>query len=250
MQSTVTATTPTGRTVVGWLHRASRGSGTLVVLCHGHNANGTHGRFIELAKWLEHLGYDCLRWSVTRTELLPGVLEVTTISEEVEQATALVRSLRDRYRHVVAVGHSQGGVMCLALAHAHLADAVVQLMSVADEKLRIKLMRERFDQAEKTNGIARYASHSAGKTFGYTQSFFQDYERWHLAELLKTNTAPILFVLGSRDERVTPAEVRAGFEIAGGDKELFVIDEGHDFSPATAAVLGKKVAQWLHEHLP
>ena len=252
MQTQILAYTADGTKVVGWLHRALGQPKTLVVLIHGHNSDGTRGRFIELAKWLDHHGVDCLRFSITRKEISAGVWEVPTLTEEVNQSRAIVQKVRGLYKTVIVAGHSQGAVIAVQLSLDTLADAVVSMMGLVDtaSNQHDKLRSVGVDLPELKKGEHADVQIDESKTMRYTAAFFEDVVQWDVPTMLTKLHAPILFVLAEHDKSIIPSEVMLGYNAANEPKVLFKVDDGHRFSNATSGVIAHKMLEWMkHEKL-
>lgn len=245
MQTTITAEY-NGKTVAGWLHRT--GGKHLVILVHCHNCAGTQGRYIAMAKELERLGIDCLRFNITRGEVAPGIIEVTSVTEEYNQTKAILSQIRSKYSKVVAAGHSQGGMVCTRLADEGLVDGSVLLMSVIDVAYHITNKLPWINMSLEELRTKPYGAFTLPNgVFGYTTAFFDDFATWNSKALLARNKKPLLFVEASKEDRLKPGEMQEGFAAASGPKELFTIDDKHLFSQDNAILIARKIASWMQE---
>lgn len=249
MQSTITVETPDGVQAMGWLHRSSTKGDTCVVILHGHNAWGRRGRFITMATWLEHHGFDACRWNVVRTEIAEKTFAVLPISTEAAQVRVLLQKLRPQYKRLVLVGHSQGGLIALTLAAEGLADAIVQLMPVVDtrENVRAKLGSIGVNVDEYHAMGATQVTYPNGETFVYDATYFDDLLTHDAKALYKQYNKLLLIIGGTLDVTIPLAEVEDGFSWANEPKELIAIDDVHNFTDENAVVIAKKIATWLKE---
>ena len=244
VQTTLSATTPAGTKVVGWLHRAK--SDTVILLLPAHNMDAARPRYIELAKALHARRYACFRMNFTRKSAGEDAWEVLTVSEEAEQAAAVVNLLKTKFKRVIAVGHSQGWLSALKLAHDGLVDAAVCLMGVIDTSANVKSKLAQLGVGFEQLEAEGYAVMEAGdKRFYYTPEFFSDTQGWNVASMLKEVHAPLLFVFGTNDDIITPSEITKAYELANEPKELVGVDCWHRFEPQDAVTIGDKIAKWV-----
>ncbi len=244
MQSTISATTLDGKPATAWLHRT--GSKKLIVLIHGHNGSGTWSPLITMAKWFEHHGYDCLRWSCMREQTDTNTYIVTTPHEEFQQLTAVIEKIQNNYNSITLVGHSQGGLLAQMLAAQGYGSALVLLMSVFDTQsnARAKLATMHVHVAEDLSE-PHAVKMDWGVTFVYTKDFFEDVVTIKPKELLDEWQGPTLFVAGQQDATITVAEVEQGYTWANEPKKLLQVDDAHRFSDFTAKDLAHAIVEWL-----
>lgn len=247
MQSVIAAVTPDGSSAMGWLHRTPAGSDTCIVIIHGHNAWGRRSRFQTLANWLSHHGYDAVRWNVVRNEIAEKTFAVLPITAEVAQVRAVLEKLRPAYTRIVLVGHSQGGLMSLSLAAEGLADALVQLMPVIDtrESVRDKLLSIGVSLDEFHAKGSTQVTYPNNETFVYDATYFDDLLTYDAHALYKTYTKPLFMIGGTLDVTIPLAEVEEGFSWANEPKELFTIDDTHNFTDESAMLIAQKIKNWL-----
>lgn len=254
MQSSLSVRMTQGRSAQGWLHRAPKKADTLIVLLHGHNANGNWSRWQTMAKWFEHNGFDCLRWNAVREQKDDSIFQVTNVTEEYEQAKALLDSVRRDYSRIVAVGHSQGAMIALQLCVDGLAHAYVSLMGVGDTKasLQRKVTHIGLPAAvlsEETFPLDANPrmTMTNGTQFEYTRAFFVDFSNWDMPALLAQWTGPSMFVAGAKDTLIPASEVEHASSLVGGAHTYSVIDDNHSFSEANAVMLAGVIVHWLRE---
>lgn len=243
MQTQISARTPQGVQVTGFLHIGKLD--TCVLIVPGHNTTGTRPRYIELAKILQEHKYSACRMNITRKTSDAGV-EVPTVSEEIQQVHALVLKLKERFKRIIVAGHSQGWISALQMCHDKAADGAVCIMGVvntdAQAKIKLASLGLTYDQL----GFDGYARMEVqGVEFVYTQEFFTDFQSFDIPSLIASTRTPLLFIFGTQDAIIPPAEVMKGFEIANKPKELFAIEAVHRFENASAAEIGRKIADWI-----
>jgi pimeloyl-ACP methyl ester carboxylesterase len=247
MQSLLTTETPEGVRARGWLHRAQSGSDTCIVIIHGHNNNGSRGRFITLAKWLEHHGYDAMRWDCIRPEIGEKCFAVLPVTAEIAQVRALLHKLRPQYRRLVLAGHSQGGLIALSLAAEGWGDALVQMMPVIDvqENVQKKFAYIGFNIEELRRIGSTTTTYPNGESFTYDAAFFEDLATFNAKTFYEQYTKPLLVVGGTRDEPVPLSEIEKGFSWANEPKELFIIEDVHNFNDESAVRIATRMNEWL-----
>jgi esterase/lipase len=227
-----------------WLHPAE--SQTLVILIHGHNHHGDSRMFRALSEELQSKGVAVCRYSVLREETPKGLL-VPTITEEIAQAKTVLEHVRAEYDKIIAVGHSQGGIVALQLGIDGDVDAVVELMSVMDTQFHVERRLESLHLTLDDLRSHKYHSYTTpdGMQMLYTPAFFEDLEIFDVHAMLTEWFGPTLFVAGSKDQRVSEEEVERGFMTANNPKELFTVDDDHLFSVSTAKNVADKIDGWL-----
>jgi len=245
MQTTLTATTGDGTKVVGWLHQAK--SDTVVLLIPAHNMDAARPRYIELAKALHGRGLACFRMNITRKTSGEDAWEVPTISEEAEQAASVAKLLRNKFKRIVAVGHSQGWLSALKLTRDGSVDAAVCLMGVIDTSANVKAKLEQLGVGFAQLEDEGYAVMEIGEMrFYYTPEFFSDSQGWNVPSILKDVHKPLLFLFGNNDNIITPAEITRGYESANQPKQLVGVEASHRFEPKDSIVIAEKIASWIN----
>lgn len=232
--------------VVGWLHQVN--SDTVILLIHGHSAHANMPQYIEFAKTISALGVACCRMNVTRKAVAENAFEVTTPSEEAEQAAALAHMLRQKYKHVIACGHSQGWLSALKLVEDGLVDGAICLMGIIDTDANMQVKLSQLGMTLQQMDEEGYAySEIAGVRFYYNPAFFANMRGWNVQDMLSHVHKPLLFIFGNQDSIITPAEITKGYEIANQPKQLVGVEGKHRFQPQDGMVIGKKIVGWIEE---
>jgi esterase/lipase len=234
--------------IVAWHHPAP--SKTLILLIHGHSSTGDKPRFVTLANTLQQAGYAVVRFTVLREKVGDEALLTMTVTEEAAQADVVLQHFRDEYEQIVAVGHSQGGMIALDLGVKGAVDGIVFLMSVMDveknTESKLAAMGITLEELHARKHIVKELPN--GAVFVYTPAFFDDYQTWDVLGMLAQWYGPSLFVSATKDVNVPADEVELGFNIAGDPKELFSVEDEHRFSNETAQVIAMKIVAWLEEN--
>jgi pimeloyl-ACP methyl ester carboxylesterase len=254
MQSSLSVRMTEGRTAQGFLHRAQGNSDTLIVLLHGHNASGNWGKMVTMAKWFEHNSIDVLRWSAVRKQVEESVYAVSNVTEEYEQAKALLDSLRRNYKRVVVVGHSQGAMIGLRLCIEGLAHAYIALMGVGDTNASLKRKITHLGLPQAVLSVETYPTNpkprltmTNGVQFEYEADFFTDFASWNIPAMLAQWNGPSLFVAGEQDTMIPASEVEHASKTVRGESKYLTIADNHSFSEESAVMLAGVIVNWLRE---
>lgn len=232
-----------------WMHPVLH-SRTLVFLIHGHNSRADTPRLQVLASRLQRAGLNVCRFNVLREQVGDYASLVTTVEEEVRQATVALEAMREEFDTIIVAGHSQGGIVALQLALDNALDGVVFLMSVMDPQHNVegKLQRLGVDLEELHRKKHTSVDLPDGRVMTYTPAFFEDLQLYDMHGMLTQWYGPSLFVTAANDESILQDESEHGFAMANEPKELFVVEDKHQFSTATAEAIADKIAAWIKGH--
>jgi fermentation-respiration switch protein FrsA (DUF1100 family) len=202
-----------------------------------------------MAKMLQQLGHSAFRMNITRKVTGDG-FEIPTITQEISQAKAMVQLLKEKYKRVVVSGHSQGWMSALQLCHDKVADAAVCIMGVIDtdvhSKSKLDQLGVTFDKLKGDGYASMQLDHG---TFLYTPEFFDDFQSFDVPAIIAATRTPLLFIFGTEDATITPAEVMRGFEAANEPKALVAIEATHRFDEKAAAAIALNISEWISKVL-
>ena len=94
----------------------SKNSDTLIVMLHGLTMSSELYPISDLAEYLYSLNYDILRFDFIGHGKSYGKPLDMTLEIEINDAKAMIDSYKDKYKKLIFIGHSQGGVIASYLA--------------------------------------------------------------------------------------------------------------------------------------
>lgn len=262
-----------GQTVVGTLATPThvRPPYPTVLILHGFTGTrdelpvvGTDdGMFSRTARMLAEHGYASLRIDFRGSGESDGVFEDTTFTGQISDALVALDYL-DRSKKVdddrlAVLGLSQGGLVTAAVAAADdRVDSIVLWSPVANPPDTYKLILGADEVAE---GLVSDVVHIVlpwGAEIDLRRPFFEDlYAVDPVAEITDYD-GPMLVVVGSRDDTVTPQPYYGQLYLNyhDGAEHLTVLDGDHVFDVLTdagPAVLDQAIAEslaWLDGTMP
>lgn len=225
-------------------------SRTLVFLVHSHNSMADQPRYTAFANALQHAGINVCRFQVLREQVGDYAKLVTTIEEEVRQASVVIEAMREEFEVIIAAGHSQGGIVALQLALDHHLDGVMLLMSVYDPQRsadhKLQLLGVDLDELRRRKTAT--IDLPDGRVMTYTPAVIEDMQLQDMHGMLTQLHAPILAVQASHDEFISAEETEHGISMMNEPTEVLTVDDKHRFSAETAERIAEKAIQWIDVH--
>ena len=230
MQKSIELSTPRG-ILRGMEHIPDEVAGAVpaVVLFHGYTANKLqeHRLFLKVSRALEALGIACFRYDFYGSGESDGNFEEMTLDTEMEDANAILDSVRHDSRvnpsRVTLLGLSMGGLVASLLAGDRPSDVakLVLLAPAGNMEQLIWGMLER-NRVPDTQETMDNGGNLVGRGFALSLKGLKVFER------SKNFTGPVLLVHGREDEAVTYQVSYQYKEYAYGDRAQIVLLPGAD----------------------
>ncbi len=173
--------------------------------------------------YLAEKGYLALSFDPPGTWESPGDIELYTMNNYLLAIQELITHFDNR--PTVVLGHSRGGGMAtLAGMQNKSVTHFISIMGGAypsDAWIKVDSKPSRRDMPM-TNPVMY-------KEFTMPHAFMDAGEVKDLSNDFENCTKPKLFILGTKDELITPEEVQSFYEKFANPKELYELDCGHDY---------------------
>ena len=220
-----------------------------IILVHGFGVTKEeYGMFDYLAKNLSEAGFLVFRFDFSGRGESEGDYTRTSLSKQksdLEKIISFVKShkLVDK-RNIGIVAQSFG--TCVTVALKPKVNAIILMGSIAHPKkiLGMEWKWEKLDQS----GIS-IKTKSNGEIIRIGPQFWKDFDKYDLLKSVKKINCPILFIHGSKDERVPIYEMEAYFESVYDPKEKIIIKGAdHGFVPHRDKMY-RIVIDWFKNYL-
>ena len=230
-------------------HRQDVRDAPVIVICHGFKGFKDWGFFPDIAARLAESGYAAITFNFSRCGVGADFSRFTemekfaenTISHELDDLQMLLDAIRGGRvgTHIVdperigLLGHSRGGAVALLTAAEH-PDEIECLVTWATVS---NLFRATPDEKKrwKEQGYWEFENKRTGQMMRVNRAFLDDLEanrqRFDLGQAVEKVEAPTLFIHGSEDTTIPPAESEMLHERCGAvSKRLAIIEKaGHTF---------------------
>ncbi len=175
-------------------------------------------------------GYLALSFDPPGTWESPGDINLYTMTNYIKAANELIEYFGNRPTFIM--GHSRGSSIAtlVAMENPHVTSFVSIFCPLAPGAFT-----GRTDERWKQQGYnTEYRDLPPGggpetKRFDLPYSFFEDQQKYDLADGLRICNKPKLFILGNRDESAKPGGVRELYELSAKPKELHELNSDHDY---------------------
>lgn len=215
--------------------------GTLIIIGHGVTGNMDRFTSVGLAEGLSAKGWNCLRLSFSGNGGSEGRFQEATISKEVEDLKAVLEQVGDGVK-ISYIGHSMGGAVGVKTAAED--SRIHALVNMAGMVRTEKFCEVEF--GEITPGEGNMWDEEGCPL---SQAFVDDLQEiGDLFSELKSLRVPILFLHGTADDVVLPADSTDGYDAVSSEKKL-VLQEGeeHTFSEKGMETSVQEVDSWLNQ---
>jgi len=137
MEKQVQIETPDKHTIYGFLRTPKKKSKTLVVLVHGLTGHPNEHFHFNGARFLEKHGFASYRFSLYIAAPGGRKLHECGVSTHVQDLNTVLKFFRKKFKKIIVVGHSLGGITVLAADHS-LVDSIILWDGTSSLKTRIK----------------------------------------------------------------------------------------------------------------
>lgn len=194
-----------------------------IILVHGFGASKSeHGMFDDLAEHLVAHGYQVYRFDFAGLGESEGDYSLTTLSKQAADLESIFNFVKAQPTtddsRIGFVGMSLGTAAITAFQPKNV-QATVYLGSVSEPH---KTLKKLFGAGYEPDGISVRIT-SEGKKIEMRGDFWRDFDNYDLPRLIKKINAPILFIHGEKDSKVSDESAQLFFDNANEPKELKII---------------------------
>ena len=220
-----------------------------IILVHGFGVDKSeYGMFDSLAKKLSKAGFLVYRFDFSGRGESEGDYSRTSLSKQKSDLERILSFVKYQQKvdksRVGILAQSFGTPVTVALSPK--VKAIVLMGSVAHPK-EVTGMPSKWEKLDK-NGFSK-RTNSAGEAITVGPLFWKDFDNYNLPKLIKKIRCPILFIHGSKDERVPLSETEAYFENASVPKEKIIIEgANHGLMPYRNKVY-KIAVDWFKKNI-
>ena len=211
----------------------------LVVLGHGVTGNKDRPLLVALAEGLAAKGWPCLRISFSGNGDSEGKFEESTISKEIEDLSALLKTVPQEKR-IAYIGHSMGAAVGVLTASRGMD--IQALVSLAGMTYTADFVEREFGDVVPGKGYM-WDDEDCPLSSAYVEDLKSIGD---ILEAASQINQPWLLIHGTADVVVPLKDSRDAFEAANCRKELLEIpDAGHVFDEGNYARIVDAVDDFL-----
>ncbi len=192
--------------------------------------------------YLAERGYYALSFDPPGTWESPGGIELYNITNYLKAINELIEQLGNR--PTLLLGHSRGGSMAMSVGcNNPKVTAFVAIMSRTAGSMPLDEAAAKEVSYRDTPPDDR--AHQV--KFELPHSYFEDAAQFDAAQDLPNCPKPKLFILGTKDNLITPESVREMYALASQPKELVEVISDHDYrrQPAVIEEINDLIGQFL-----
>lgn len=221
-----------------------------VLLVHGFGVDKhEYGLFDGLAQRMVESGVIVYRFDFSgRGESQGNYAEVTLtkLKTDLQSMLEFVRDAPNVDKNRIGILAQSFGTSVVA-ALAPKAKAVVLMGSISHplESMAVEGKWAKLDQ----NGTSTKVKETSGEVITINKEFWKDFGNYNLVESIKEIHCPILFIHGSKDNRIPLSEMEAYFNNANQPKEKIIIQGAEHSMEPKRKELCEVVAKWLEKNL-
>lgn len=211
----------------------------LVILGHGVTGNKDRPLLMAVAEGLAAKGWPCLRISFSGNGDSEGKFEDSTISKEIEDLSALLKTVPQEKR-IAYIGHSMGAAVGVLTASRKMD--IQALVSLAGMTHAAEFVEREFGDVVPGNGYM-WDDEDCPLSAAYVEDLKSIGDTMEAASQIKQ---PWLLIHGTADDVVPPKDSHDAYEAANCFKELLEIpDAGHVFGEESYARIVEAVDGFL-----
>lgn len=227
---------------LGDVHR----DGWIVLIGHGLTGDKDRPISVNIARSLNHAGFDTLRFSFSGNGGSGGLFTEATISKEADDLDCIIRRVSETYPKIAYIGHSMGGAV--GLLQASRDRRIDALISVAGMVHTRAFAEAEFGEIVPDAGIMW-----EDPDFPLSSNFMNDLSVTHqsLSDRIPSVGIPWLLLHGSEDDVVLPYDSEFVKRIRGDSVEYRILEgANHVFdTPEQMKQLTAEMVSWLREIL-
>jgi fermentation-respiration switch protein FrsA (DUF1100 family) len=220
----------------------------VVVMAHGFAYfKEEDGIFVEVGKRLAEIGTASYRFDFSGCGESEGDYSKTTLSKLRDDLNTILEYVKQRQTtDVEKIGifaQSFGTTTTIALSPK--IKSVILMGSFMNGH---EILRRHFGSGYNPNGIST-RTHDDGRITKMEPSFWKDFEKHNMKELLKNMHASLLLIHGSKDDIVALSSMEKIYEVANAPKEKVIIQGAdHGLEPKREEMY-KVVVDWFKKTL-
>lgn len=220
-----------------------------VILVHGFGVTKEEdGMFDELAEKLTEAEFLVYRFDFSGRGESEGDYNETSLSKQKSDLSKILEFVKSQSKvdssRIGILAQSFGTSVTVALMPK--TNGIVLMGSIAHPKkiLGISSKWQKLDQ----NGLSKKIK-STGEVIIIGPQFWKDFDNYDLLESIKKINYPILFIHGSKDDRVPMSEMEAYFKNANEPKQKIIIEGAdHGLRPHREKMY-KIAVDWFKKYL-
>jgi pimeloyl-ACP methyl ester carboxylesterase len=198
---------------------------------------------------LASLGFYALSFDPPGTWESPGPISLYTMAHYLQAIKELISHFHNQ--PTLLVGHSRGGSMAMWGA-IEIPEVIgfVSIMSFYSFKPDVYTAygdTEWQQQGYKISHRDDPLHPEQDKQFQLPYEFQEEQQQYDFAEGMRHCHKPKLFIAGKEDMIVPAALVKKGYELAADPKELFEVEDGHDYRkhPETIEIVNQRLSVFV-----
>ncbi len=221
-----------------------------VLLVHGFGVDKhEYGLFDGLAKQLAEAGFAVYRFDFTGRGESQGnysKITLTKLKSDLSKILEFVQSQPNVDTNRIGILAQSFGTAVVA-ALAPKVNAIVLMGSIARPKeiMGVPMKWKKLDQS----GISTKVKETSGEVITIGSQFWSDFDNYNLLESIKKIHCPILFIHGSKDNRIPLSEMEAYFQNANEPKEKIIIQGAEHGMEPKREEMYKIAVEWFGKHL-
>ena len=238
MTEPITFKNADGTELSGILHAAD--GDNAAIIAHGFTSSKDRPRFSRLADMLIDASITAFRFDFGgcgESEERP-----ITVHAQVKDLEAAIALVRRRYRNIMLIGHSLGGLTALSCPEG--ITTMVLWAPVTQAKIPTLFLDEKKRQELEEKGEVIFRRQ--GRSYRIPHEYFEERTALDSEKLLNNVRCPILIIHGDGDHTVPIEHSSAAVEKLPEGSRLDVVHAGHDLDEDMDQVLARTVEWCKH----
>lgn len=227
-----------------------------VIILHGFTGYKEEPHLEGLAKALAQNGFVAVRFDCSGSGESDGTFEkdyrMSNYREDIESIYSYISNLEYVDNNKIGIlGHSMGGELAVIFAAFHPQIKACITVSATTTMRAANWIKDVIGEWQKTGWFDKEYSRD-GSQIKIPYSFMEDADKYNSLDYVKKLTSPILVILGTADDVVSPEDTREIFAAANEPKELAEIEGiGHDYKKHQNYIImvNNKVLNFLEKYL-
>ena len=237
-----------GQQIIGIIHRPSKTTNKIIIMCHGFTGNKIESRrlFVDIARACCKEGYACLRFDFFGSGDSAGDFADSSISHNIANLVDALKWVREQgFNRIIILGISMGAATAILTLEHNQADALIALSTVPDMKTVFNAKDENFTKVKDQLDTYEY------KGWLLKNTFWHDALQYDVQKALSKLEMPKFIIQGSADQ---PIFVQ-GFEnfklkVIPPCDFMMMPGAGHTYETVTHRIsLIRSILKWLQRNI-